>query len=113
MAPKKASPAHAASVGLDVPLPFPEDRALATMPEPSEIKIVKPPVAVDASYGEFMKKKGDLTSPWALSFQNYVRAVDQANQSPKMEQRQSILTPAMIAKMKQEWAMNQLPRIGM
>ena len=132
MAPKKASPAYAASVGLDVPLPFPEDRALATMPDPSEIKIVKPPgvttlrewgdqvlaggkhvgktfaqaPAVDASYGEFMKKKGDLTSLWALSFQNYVRAVDQANQSPKMEQRQPILTPAMIAKMKQEWAMN-------
>ena len=43
MAPKKASPAYAASVGLDVPLSFPEDRALATMPEPSEIKMVKPP----------------------------------------------------------------------
>ena len=42
-----------------------------------------------------MKKKRDLTSPWALSFQNYVRAVDQANQSPKMEQRQSVLTPAI------------------
>ena len=53
-----------------------------------------------------MKKKGDLTSPWAMSFQNYVRAVEQANQVPKMELHQAVLTPTMMAKMKQEWAMN-------
>eukprot|EP00913_Durusdinium_trenchii_P007300 g6862.t1 len=63
-------------------------------------------LAVDASYGEFMKKKGDLTSPWAMSFQNYVRALEKANQMPKMEPRQMALTPTMMAKMKQEWAMN-------
>ena len=132
MAPKKASPAYAASVGLDVPLPFPEDHALAMAPDPNEFKIAKPPgvktlrdwgdqvlaggkhvgktfaqaLAVDASYGELMKEKGDLTSPWAMSFQNYVKAVDQANQMPKMEPRQAVLTPTMMAKMKQEWAMN-------
>ena len=132
MAPKQVIPSYAAG-NLDVPLTFPEDNTLSMMPAVSEVEIVKPPgvrtlrewgeqilaggkhsgksfsqaLAVDASYAEFMKKKKiDCASPWALSFHNYVLAMEKSEQSRGPELRQRVLTPAMIQQAKQEWALH-------
>ena len=115
---------------MDAPLAFPEDATLATIPSSSDATIVKPPgvmtlrqwgeqtmgggkhagktfsdiLAIDASYVEFMKKKSDCTSAWALSFHNYVLAVDRMTQPESMGARQQVLTPQMIKMTKEEWS---------
>ena len=130
MAPKKVIPTYAAVSGLDSPLTVPEDATLTNISSVNDAKIVKPPgvttlrqwgdqvlgggkhagktfaqvLAIDASYVEFMKRKGDCTSAWALSFHNYVLATARMETTMPVESQQPVLTPQMIKKTREEWA---------
>lgn len=100
-------------VDLDAPLPYPEDPELAFMTvDPKDVKeLAKPPgvqslrqwgmmtfpqgkhagetfyktIVEDPEYAGYMRSKKKLTSDWAISFQGFVRAWEEA-QGTSMKQ---------------------------
>ena len=131
MAPKKVIPTYAAG-SLDSPLRMPEDSALAQISLADQVQIVKPPgvetlrewgeqilsggkyagrkfadvLAIDAGYVEFMKKKTDCTSAWALSFHNYVLAMEKHGLPSTQAPIPPVGSQSVIMKAKQTWIEN-------
>ncbi|CAL1145947.1 unnamed protein product [Cladocopium goreaui] len=103
MANMKEKAAYASA--LDLPLPFPEDPEMTYMTAKVEEKVFRPPGVVnlrqwgqmtlaegkhkgktfaevingDREYASWMKKHPKLSSDWATSFQNYIKAWDQTH----------------------------------
>ena len=111
---------------------LPEDSILAQISLADQVRIVKPPgvetlrewggqilsggkyagrnfaevLAIDAGYVEFMKKKTDCTSAWALSFHNYALAMEKHGMPSTQEPIPPVGNQSVIMKAKQTWIEN-------
>ena len=109
-------PAYAAS-SLDLPLPFPENQELTYMTSPEDTKVCPPPgiqslrqwgcmrrkhrgktflETVDCQYAMCMLRHPQLSSDWAKSFQEFVKAWNLVQK----ESLQQVTLPQPMAKSK-------------
>eukprot|EP00435_Cladocopium_sp_Y103_P036498 s2051_g9.t1 len=121
------------SVNLDNPLPFPEDPSLTYMTVTVDEEVKRPPgvhslrqwgqmvmgegkhksltflevIHKDRGYADWMKKHQRLSSDWALSFQNFVKAWDQTHgqsQSVQVTPKAKALAPSRKEPPRSVWS---------